>query len=252
MRLLLTITLGFALVAASAADAAQFSLRYIGLSSPGQHAWQVLLQPDQASAAAVEIGMQFTGGSILSLQPNLDVFDDANPGQNPFTGTVTIGASVQNSGAAAFAALGGVIPAVQQTLVMTVMTNGPGTLSLGGQNHNGFFTGARVWQGATPVNGLTASLQVTGTEADFNQNGVVDGADFLIWQRGSGLASGATRALGDANADGAVNQFDLNIWRGQYGATTSPPVAAVPEPATLGGALLAAASFLPLARKRRR
>lgn len=251
MRLLLTITLSLALVGASA-NAAQFSLRYTGLSAPGQHAWQVLLQPDSASAAAVEIGLQFTGGSILSLQPNIDVFDDANPGQNPFTGSVTVGATVQNSGAAAFAALGGVIPAIQQTLVMTVVTNGPGMLALGGQNHNGLFTGARVWQGSTPVNGLTASLQVTGAEADFNQNGVVDGADFLIWQRGSGLVSGATRALGDANADGAVNQFDLAIWRGQYGATTNAPVAAVPEPATLGGALLMGASLLPLARKRRR
>ena len=251
MRLLVIISLALALAGPSA-DAAQFSLRYNGLRAPGEHAWQVLLQPDQASAAAVEIGLQFTGGSILSLQPNLDVFDDANPGQNPFTGSVTVGATVQSGGAAAFAALGGVVPAIQQTLVMTVVTNGPGTLALGGQNHNGFFTGARVWQGATPVNGLSASLQVTGTEADFNLNGIVDGADFLIWQRSVGLASGATRALGDANADGAVNQFDLAIWRGQFGTAGIVPVASVPEPATIGGALLAGASLLPLARRRRR
>jgi hypothetical protein len=69
--------------------------------------------------------------------------------------------------------------------------------------------------------------------ADFNNNGLVDGPDFLAWQRGFGTTSGATRAMGDANGDGKVNAADLTIWRNQYG--TSPLVAlafAVPEPAT--------------------
>ena len=249
MRPTLLLTLALALSSVSA-EAAQLSLRYDGLRSPGQHNWQVLLQPDYASAAAVEIGMQFLGGSILSLEPNADLWDDANPGQNPFTASVTIGASIHNGGSSAFAALGGVIPVVEKSIIMTVVTDSPGTLSLGGQNHNGFFTGARVWQGATPVNGLQASLQVTGTEADFNLNGVVDGNDFLIWQRGAGIGTGATRATGDANADGAVNEWDLAIWRGQFGSTAS--VFAIPEPASMLSALLVAAALPPIARNRRR
>lgn len=223
------------------AGAAQLSLRYEGLRAPGRHDWQVLLQPDQTSAIAVEIGLQFSGGAILSVEPNVELFDDANPGQNPFTRSVTIGASIHSGGAAAFAALGGVVPNLQETIIMTIVTNGVGTLSLGGHDHNGFFTGARVWQGTSPVDGLVASLHVAAENADFNLDGVVDGDDFLIWQRGFGAASGASQAVGDANYDGAVDASDLAVWRNQYG--TMPNVIAAPEPtgalsAVLGGGLL--------------
>jgi hypothetical protein len=225
-------------------------LRYGGQLSGGNQQWLVLLHPDAASAAAVEIGFQFTGGSILQLQPNADVFDDLNPGQNPFTGTVTTGVSIHNlnpgTANVAFASLGGVVPDLSDTLILTLVTSGPGTLSLGGQNHNGFFVGARVWQGAISTNGLTASLQVTGIEADFDADGRVTGADFLAWQRGLGRTGPVFRSDGDANVDGAVDAADLAIWRSQFG---NPAViaasAAVPEPSAIALALLTAtAAFL--------
>ncbi|MBA3484222.1 MAG: PEP-CTERM sorting domain-containing protein [Pirellulales bacterium] len=68
--------------------------------------------------------------------------------------------------------------------------------------------------------------------ADFNGDDIVDGADFLIWQRGLGGA--ATPANGNANGDGAVDGLDLGIWRSQFG--TDPPAVAVigvvPEPSS--------------------
>jgi hypothetical protein len=220
-------------------DAAQLSLRYAGSPVAGEHDWYVLVHPSSVSSIAVEIGLQFTGGSITAIAPNAAIFDDLNPGQNPFAGAVTIGTSIHNGGSSAFIALGGVIPEVRETLVMTVVTDGIGTLMLGGQNHNGYFIGARVWQGASPTDGLWASLLVAGTEADFNLDGRVDGADFLQWQRGLGITSGALRANGDANADGAVNGVDLTIWRGQFGATSPSAVIAVPEPNVTSCALFA-------------
>jgi hypothetical protein len=84
-----------------------------------------------------------------------------------------------------------------------------------------------------------------GEDADFDNDGDIDGQDFLIWQRGIG-ASG-TNATGDANGDNAVNGDDLAIWRGQFG---SPAVAAIPEPAAV--LLLAAASIGVAASRRRR
>ncbi|MEQ8209124.1 MAG: fibronectin type III domain-containing protein [Lacipirellulaceae bacterium] len=57
----------------------------------------------------------------------------------------------------------------------------------------------------------------TSEDADFNGSGIVDGADFLAWQRGSGISSGATLSQGDANADEAVDGADLVIWDNQYG-----------------------------------
>jgi len=47
----------------------------------------------------------------------------------------------------------------------------------------------------------------------------VDGADFLVWQRGYGI--GTAHAEGDANFDGVVDGDDLTIWQAQFGATAS-------------------------------
>lgn len=55
-------------------------------------------------------------------------------------------------------------------------------------------------------------------DADFDNDSDVDGNDFLTWQRGLGTAAGATNDIGDANADGAVNDADLNYWKVQQGA----------------------------------
>jgi len=83
--------------------------------------------------------------------------------------------------------------------------------------------------------------------ADFNADGQVDGGDFLIWQQGAGMASGAAIGQGDANGSGSVNQFDHHVWQQQFGVAATAPV---PEPgsiALLWGALLGAS-----ARTRRR
>ena len=61
-------------------------------------------------------------------------------------------------------------------------------------------------------------------DGDFNDDGFVDGADFLLWQRG-----------GSPNPLGAG---DLEIWKAAYGGA---PIAAVPEPGTL--LLMGAAMF---------
>jgi hypothetical protein len=87
-------------------------------------------------------------------------------------------------------------------------------------------------------------------DADFDNDGDVDGADFLTWQRGVG--TGTTPAAGDANGDGAVNATDLAIWKAQFGPGSGVgAAAAVPEPATAALAALASAAWLLAARRRR-
>lgn len=77
--------------------------------------------------------------------------------------------------------------------------------------------------------------------ADFNGDLIVDGSDFLYWQDGFPLTDGtALLADGDANGDGKVTADDLAIWQTQYG-TSTPPAAAVPEPAALTSLLVLAA-----------
>lgn len=66
--------------------------------------------------------------------------------------------------------------------------------------------------------------------ADFNEDGDVDGIDWLIWQRGVGILSGATQSEGDANGSGSVNVSDLAVWQEQYGQILLTGTLIVPEP----------------------
>jgi hypothetical protein len=84
-------------------------------------------------------------------------------------------------------------------------------------------------------------------DADFDDDGDVDGRDFVIWQRGFG--TGTTNAMGDANGSGTVDGADLAIWQSQYngGALAA---ASVPEPSS--ALLLTLASIWGLRRSARR
>jgi Concanavalin A-like lectin/glucanases superfamily len=96
----------------------------------------------------------------------------------------------------------------------------------------------------TPEQFLFLTVDTPAEDADFDNDGDVDGQDFLVWQRGIG-ASG-TNMTGDADGDGAVDGDDLAIWRDQFG---NPAVAAIPEPAA---AMLLGSAAIGLAACRRR
>ncbi len=68
--------------------------------------------------------------------------------------------------------------------------------------------------------------QPTPVSADFDQDGLVDGSDFLRWQRGYGTTTSANFVDGDATLDGAVDANDLSVWQTTYGRDPSVPVAA--------------------------
>lgn len=75
-------------------------------------------------------------------------------------------------------------------------------------------------------------------DADFNNDGIVNGADFLLWQRNFGGAGGLPQ--GDADGNGQINAADLTIWKAQFGTSPSTALAAaVPEPTSGLSALLA-------------
>jgi hypothetical protein len=89
------------------------------------------------------------------------------------------------------------------------------------------------------------SLGINPT-ADFDLDGDVDGNDFLRWQRGSGLKSGASISVGDGNKDGAVDILDLTLWRKFFAGppfAAAPSGVAVPEPASIALMALVAASL---------
>lgn len=95
--------------------------------------------------------------------------------------------------------------------------------------------------------------------ADFNFDTAVDGKDFLIWQRNFGNME-AGPEQGDSNFDALVDGVDLNAWKTEFGRpvastidnirfTTTPAVAAVPEPATGLGCFIALAMTVTARRR---
>lgn len=110
---------------------------------------------------------------------------------------------------------------------------------------------------ATPFaqNPVAAEPPASGDNADFNGDGVVDGNDFLAWQRSFGMTSGVELEHGDANSDGLVDAVDLNAWSAAFGASAAPPnvsalATAVPEPTTVGLSVAAALFVVAIARRR--
>ncbi len=78
----------------------------------------------------------------------------------------------------------------------------------------------------------TVTVVPVGVPGDYNDNGVVDAADYVVWRKGGLLANDFTPG----------NQAsDYDFWRSRLGATTNPgngsvsglEAAAIPEPATI-------------------
>ncbi len=75
--------------------------------------------------------------------------------------------------------------------------------------------------------------------ADFDEDGDVDGIDFLTWQRGSGALLGALHGDGDADGDGDVDDDDLAIFDASYGSLPLvASVVGVPEPGAMAMAAI--------------
>jgi hypothetical protein len=95
--------------------------------------------------------------------------------------------------------------------------------------------------------GIQFFSSAPAADADFDNDGDVDGTDFLTWQRNVGT-TGVNG--GDADGDGSVDTDDLTIWKNTFGAAVAAS-SAVPEPASVALAALAAVGVAVAARKRR-
>lgn len=115
-----------------------------------------------------------------------------------------------------------------------------------------------VGSAATNISNLltgTGLLQVTtlpappGIAGDYNNNQIVDAADYSVWRDNNGTNA----TLPNDSTPGTVTQADYDVWVANFNLTPPPAVAsasAVPEPTTLG--LLASAVLGVLAFARRK
>jgi hypothetical protein len=86
--------------------------------------------------------------------------------------------------------------------------------------------------GVSVVISLASNVGVLG---DYNNNGVVDAADYVLWRKGGPLAN-------EADAPGTVNEQDYAEWRARFGNTSGNGSltvnSTVPEPEIGGFALV--------------
>lgn len=87
------------------------------------------------------------------------------------------------------------------------------------------------------------------TSADFNGDGAVDTADYVIWRKNKGQNVPAG-TQGDADGNGQVSDDDLQIWRAQFGQTPANggllPAKDEAEPIDAGAWLRPAAPQFPI------
>ena len=99
---------------------------------------------------------------------------------------------------------------------------------------------------------LTVSALPPGLAGDYNQDGVVDAADYVVWRKNVGAMTLPNRGEG---ISGDVGEADYNFWRSRFGDTLASGAgigvsAAVPEPTGAFMALLGVAGIWAIAAKR--
>jgi hypothetical protein len=135
--------------------------------------------------------------------------------------------------------IGGGLPLFSQTGAVLTGTAGAGITSLRISNYG---TGSS----STGVNELFFdNLMVTapGLNGDYNHNGAVDAADYVIWRKSLGLIGDGLPA--DGNGNDEVDLEDYDVWRTNFDRTSGSAAGAnavtIAEPASglIAGLLLA-------------
>jgi hypothetical protein len=85
---------------------------------------------------------------------------------------------------------------------------------------------------------------------DFDDDGDVDGGDFLAWQSSFEAAGGNLPA--DGNRDGVVNDADLDVWQLRFGSLPASTGEAQQASEPAGGLLLVAALAMAAGPRRAR
>jgi autotransporter-associated beta strand protein len=228
-------------------------------------------------------GLQFTGGELRTSEIVGNLTNQGgnfSPGASPALTTIA-GDYTQISGTLTIE-LGGIIPGQQFDLVDIngVASLGgtlnvrlmPGFVPSAGESFEfltadagviGTFTTrilpatppSLLWQLQYGPNSVRLLLNedpgVENPAGDYNGDGVVDTADYVVWRK----AFGQLGAVADGNGDGRVDDADYMVWRGNLGRRAQPPAsgatAGVPEPSTVMISALLAASICAMRARRR-
>lgn len=123
---------------------------------------------------------------------------------------------------------GGINPAAAvQSYLNPITLNGDATIRAR------FRTAAGAW---SPLVEMSFTTYLAG---EYTGDQVVDGADFLAWQRRYGATANPVGSGADGSYDGSVDAADLAVWQNNFGAFLAAPVAESFQTPALAASLLA-------------
>lgn len=237
---------------ASAAAAPLITVSHLGVNLAGNREWSVSIAPDPnlftqgsqgfGGVVSTEIALEVDGAELISVSKSAVDWPLNTPGNNPFTGGVSVGLAVDLVNDRAFAALTSrFLTSGQSTSLLQIETAGSGAAAFSWGGHSLLvgtpfsYIGSRISQGGVNFDGRRGLVSVPAASADFDGGGIVDGNDFLTWQRGLRVDGLGVRASGDADSDGMIDGVDIRFWKSQFGSAGAAQSSvatqlAVPEP----------------------
>ncbi len=177
------------------------------------------------------------GGTTAATQYDQVIVD----GAVSLEGTLAV--TLANLGSGTFA------PSVGNSFTLLTATD-----LIGGEFDHLVLPGGYLWNIAYNPHSVILTMSALAVAGDYNKNGVVDAADYVVWRNSMGAMGAGLEA--DGNGDQMVNQDDLVFWKSRFGKTSgsgSALSANVPEPASAGLVLLGVLVLgmrRPLNRKR--
>ena len=209
-----------------------------GILAPGNSAGRTDVHGDYRQQAGAILAMEIGGTAASILYDTLFV-----------SGNAVLGGNLQLS------MLDGFIPTPVDTFFIFQASNPFGPTSVTGSFANvahgqrlttsdgigSFVVNYGAGSPFNPLQIVLSAFQVTPIPGDYNQNGIVDAADYTVWR--NNLGSGTSLANDDTPG---VGPDDYTRWRTHFGQTAGSGAganvnAAVPEPATALLMVLAAA-----------
>ena len=158
--------------------------------------------------------------------------DDTGFGTAEVVGTAQLAGNVQVSLGSGF------VPQAGASFQLLAAGSIEGSLGLGDMPS---LPSGLKWDLDTEANRVLLSV-VPGLAGDYNGNGSVDSADYVVWRKSLDQVGNDLPA--DGNSDGRVNDEDLGFWQGRFGNSLGDGSAltgtAVPEP---GAALVVFVGF---------
>jgi T5SS/PEP-CTERM-associated repeat protein len=185
-------------------------------------------------------GLTTTGsGSVLAVSLS-------DPDSSAGAGAIEVSNAASLAGELRISLASGFKPSAGDVFPIVAAASGiSGSLNLVGAP---VLPGGMQWDLDVTASSVLLSVVATG---DYNGNGVVDAADYIVWRKqqnqlGPGLAA-------DSNGYGIVNAADYNFWRNRVGNVVGSGLgsgSAIPEPTSAVLVMVVACCVAASTRKR--